>query len=449
MVHAAGGRALPVHDRTNLNKVVLERESAIGEDRIEALLQEAIGAWRPPAELKVQPRVRARPTSPTLNSSCSAFWTSTSVIGGVCRRGTLRAATEILEHRGGSWRTNKNATMLVAADRPGSARPGARPGPWPPYGISAATVIASVASTLNSEQLQKRLTAAEERLPQQVAMAYRHLLLLGEGNGGAKLDHIDLGPARVDAKIGERVLDYLRTADRLVESTLAPAALLPSGSVSSPPAPTPPNSIRCLGTSTGCPVYLRSQARRSYAKHSLKVFRRVCSVWPVGRHGTPKTPCSDSATTWTLARSSSSRALGWSGREPSKSSSLSGHQASLPRRLHPDPETPGPGPERPGATSPAGGDSGEGTSKPAPPSSGPLSGVTIHVKGVPASKMRDVLKVAVLPMSAASADVTVELTIRADGGLAGIPRETLNLVTLEGLRELGLADVDVTIHGKG
>jgi hypothetical protein len=29
-----------------------------------------------------------------------------------------------------------------------------------------------------------------------------------------------------------------------------------------------------------------------------------------------------------------------------------------------------------------------------------------------------------------------ELTIRAEGGIAGIPRETLNLVVLEGLRQL-------------
>ena len=77
------------------------------------------------------------------------------------------------------------------------------------------------------EQLGKRLTGAEERLPQQVTMAYRHLLLLGEGNdGGPKLDHIDLGPARVDATIGGRVLEYLRSADRLIETSLAPAALL-------------------------------------------------------------------------------------------------------------------------------------------------------------------------------------------------------------------------------
>ena len=51
-------------------------------------------------------------------------------------------------------------------------------------------------------------------------------------------------------------------------------------------------------------------------------------------------------------------------------------------------------------------------------------------------------------MSAASADVNVELTIHADGGLADIPRETLNLVTLEGLRHLGIHDVDVIIDEK-
>jgi hypothetical protein len=31
----------------------------------------------------------------------------------------------------------------------------------------------------------------------------------------------------------------------------------------------------------------------------------------------------------------------------------------------------------------------------------------------------------------------------AEGGIAGIPRETLELVVLEGLRQLGLADVVV------
>ena len=79
---------------------------------------------------------------------------------------------------------------------------------------------------------------------------------------------------------------------------------------------------------------------------------------------------------------------------------------------------------------------------PTPPSA-TLPEVTLHVRGVPGSKVRDVIKVAVLPLSAASPEVTVDLVIRAEGGMAGIPRETLNLVVLEGLRQLGLRDVAV------
>jgi len=53
------------------------------------------------------------------------------------------------------------------------------------------------------------------------------------------------------------------------------------------------------------------------------------------------------------------------------------------------------------------------------------------------------VKIAVLPLSAVSPSVTLDLTIRAEGGLAGIPRDTLNLVVLEGLRQLGITDVHV------
>jgi uncharacterized protein len=80
-----------------------------------------------------------------------------------------------------------------------------------------------------------------------------------------------------------------------------------------------------------------------------------------------------------------------------------------------------------------------------PVPSATLPGVTLHLRGIPASQVRDVIKVAVLPLSAASPDVTVEMVVRAEGGISGIPRETLNLVVLEGLRQLGLQDVDVSI----
>ena len=71
--------------------------------------------------------------------------------------------------------------------------------------------------------------------------------------------------------------------------------------------------------------------------------------------------------------------------------------------------------------------------------------MTLHIRGIPGSQVREVIKVAVLPLSAASPDVAVEMIVRAEGGVSGIPRETLDLVVREGLRQLGLHDVDVTI----
>ena len=213
----------------NLNKVVLEREGAINEDRIETLLREAIGTVAPSTpELRVEPRVEASADLPDNQQLVLGILDFSLRVGGDASEGTTRAAREILEHRGGSWRSNKNAAMLIAADAPAiaKARATART-------LAALRDLKDDRHRLNRfnaeqrEQLGKRLAGAEERLPQQVTMAYRHLLLLGEGNGGGpKLDHIDLGPARVDATIGGRVVEYLRSADRLVETSLAPAALL-------------------------------------------------------------------------------------------------------------------------------------------------------------------------------------------------------------------------------
>ncbi len=87
-----------------------------------------------------------------------------------------------------------------------------------PYATSATTTTACRASIKEQrEQLDRRLAATEQRLPQQIVMAYRHLLMLGERNGGLNLEHIDLGPARVDARISDRVLEQLRSADRIAD----------------------------------------------------------------------------------------------------------------------------------------------------------------------------------------------------------------------------------------
>ena len=77
------------------------------------------------------------------------------------------------------------------------------------------------------DQLDERRSAAEERLPQQLAMAYRHLLLLGgDGNGGRPSTSSISAPRKVNDTVPGRVLDHLRSTDRLLDTVLAPAALL-------------------------------------------------------------------------------------------------------------------------------------------------------------------------------------------------------------------------------
>src|SRR6185436_16885607 len=112
--------------------------------------------------------------------------------------------------------TNRNATMLVVAD--GHAMPKARAAARTLAALRDVSEDAPRLKRFNAEQreqLSKRLAAAEERLPQQVVMSYRHLALLGESSGKIALDLIVLGPARAGATIPERVLEYLRGADRL------------------------------------------------------------------------------------------------------------------------------------------------------------------------------------------------------------------------------------------
>jgi len=81
---------------------------------------------------------------------------------------------------------------------------------------------------------------------------------------------------------------------------------------------------------------------------------------------------------------------------------------------------------------------GEVVDNPSPSKTAALGAVTVRINAVPGSKVRDVVKVAVIPLSASSADVTVDFVVRAEGGLAGKPRETLNLVVLEAFGSSGL-----------
>jgi len=76
-----------------------------------------------------------------------------------------------------------------------------------------------------------------------------------------------------------------------------------------------------------------------------------------------------------------------------------------------------------------------------------IASVRLNIRNVPADKMRDVIKVAILPFAASGARVDTSVEVVADAGDAGIPRETLELTVLEGLRQLGL-EVDVEIDDR-
>ncbi len=434
----------------NLNKVVLEREGAINEDRIEALLREAIGTVAPSTpELRVEPRVEASADLPDNQQLVLGILDFSLRVGGDASEATTRAAREILEHRGGSWRSNKNAAMLIAADAPAIAKARA-----------TARTLAALRDLKDDrhrltrfnaeqrEQLGKRLAGAEERLPQQITMAYRHLLLLGEGNGGGpKLDHIDLGPARVDATIGGRVIEYLRSADRLVETSLAPAALLAARFGLLPEGSDAVEIDTLLGYFYRLPrlpklasAQVLRQALAEGVRQGLfglasgSAWDAEDSVLKFGGFVDPS-EIQFQPGTW-LVRGAAIKDL-ITTRKPVQPPAPAEAGEPGPRPAW-EPEG-----ERP---APADGTAGI-KDRPAQPSA-TFRGVTLHVRGVPGSKVRDVVKVAVLPLSAASTEVTVDLVIQAEGGITGIPRETLNLVVLEGLRQLGLQDVSVDIDNR-
>jgi hypothetical protein len=70
--------------------------------------------------------------------------------------------------------------------------------------------------------------------------------------------------------------------------------------------------------------------------------------------------------------------------------------------------------------------------------------VRVVIRNVNADKARDVVKVAILPLSANSVSTTFDITIEADGGANGIPKETIDLVVARRPPPLGLhADIEI------
>jgi hypothetical protein len=145
-------------------------------------------------------------------------------------------------------------------------------------------------------------------------MAYRHLLLLGESDtDGVKLDHIDLGPAKANATITARVLEYLRAADRIIETTLAPAALLAARFGLLPQGTNATELETLLGffyRLPRLPKLANSGVLRSALGEGVEkgLFG---SAWPAALPGTQRTRSSGSTRASIPPRSSSSQEPGW------------------------------------------------------------------------------------------------------------------------------------------
>jgi hypothetical protein len=432
----------------NLNKVVLEREAAIPDSRVSQLVREAIAAATPEIRdgkavvLRTQPWVHdASDLGDGVPLTLGALDFENRIDSARETDSAMEVAQRVLEYSGSTFRTNKNAAMLVVADGRAltQARATART-------FAALTEVGADNQRLkrfNVEQkeiLAKRLETSRDRLPQLVVMAYRHLVLLGEADGKVKLDRIDLGPARAGANISGRVLEYLRGADRLVDR-LAPAALL-SGRFNLVPDDIEVVELDKLAGQFARLTRLPKLAQLDVLRTCLadgvkqKMFGLASgSDWraedAVLRYGTDmsRDEIEFQPGTW-LVRAKTMEALVRS-------------RPDAEPVLSPQPST---GPEA-GTSEAAVADSDGGTTlavgptDASQPSAKPTK-VRVTVRGVPADKARDVIKVAVLPLSANSVTTTFDIVIEADGGANGIPRETLELVVAEGLRQLGL-DADI------
>jgi hypothetical protein len=413
----------------NLNKVVLEREAAITDDRVNQLLRDAIRQAAPEAPaLRTVAWVHDSSDLPDDGRLTLGVLDYQYRINGEGSDDTLRHARTILEQRGSAFRANRNTAMLLIADgyALAKARASART-------LAALTDVQADNQRLKrfnaeqKEQLVKRLTSASERLNPQVVMTYRYLALLGETDGRVDLDRNDLGPARVGANLVDRTLEYLRSADRLVEK-LAPAALISSRFGLLPEGTDAIELDMLLGwfaQLTRLPKLATPQVLRACLVDGVRtsVFGLISgSHWQaddaVIRFGVDVDPNEVQFQPGIyLVRAATVKEI-VARRQPA------------PTAVEVSPTGPPPSP----ATEPR-----SPSGSPRPSGERLIRKVTVTLNGVPASTARDVVKVAILPLAAVSTEVHIDITITADGGVTGIPRETLELVVAEGLRQLGLA----------
>ena len=414
-----------------LNKVVMEREGAISEPRVRQLVREAISAVAAgKGPLKVIPRVEEGADLPDDPALTLGILDPELRIGPETRTETLRLATTILEDRGGVFRTNKNAALLIASDDAAmrKARATART-------LAALREISEDRHRLGRfnkeqrQQLEKRLTATEQRLPQHVVMAYRHLLLLGDKGDGPTLQHVDLGPARVDARISDRVLDYLRSADRIAETTLAPAALLAARFGLLPAdakAVELDELLACFARLPRLPKLASAQVLRSSLAQGVRQ-----GLFGLASGATLNAP--DAVLRF---------------REPVNDDEIHFQPGTYlvrasaieplvkTRRSEADPPIAEPPPTFSTDTEPT------TESRFSHQSRGAFPSLRLRIEGVPATKARELIRAAILPLAKSYSEVSFAVTIAASGG-DGMTQSDLDLTVLEGLRQLGLDSVEL------
>ena len=405
----------------NLNKVIVEHEGAITNSRVLQLLREAITAAAPTLHpFRVITNVARSmdiPDEPRLTLGILDAELAVDAAG----RAT---AEEVLHQRGSSARANKNALVVIAADSNGISR--ARRAARALAAMRDITDDQPRLKRFNQEQRQQlsaRLADAEARLPQEVAMAYRHIVALGpDGNGGSQATAVDLGPASGIDTITARVRGHLIGIDRLLDETLAPAALLSDRfGVIGPdneaveldqllsyfyrlprlPKLASADVLRnCLVAGVTSGLFGLVSGSSWQAPDAVRRFKTT--IDPTEVQFQPGTWLVRAATITRLIHDHTPR---------------DGEDAGT--------EAP-PGPAGPGPTDPA-----------QDPASGDSTQVVVTATQIPGSKVRDVIKVAVTPLVATGATVTVNLEVTASHP-EGIPRDTLDLAVKEGLRQLNI-----------